>query len=1128
MESENFMGENTEINFSFVNALLSKLKSPNNEEREKAEEKLKTIHYDIRLFQCLFDIAFNDDLNISNEIKIQSILLIKNLIRMDVNLRKKAFDLSSSDVEIERTTIYNSCKEILSFSKQKIISLLYAANVSNNSVLQQLKEVTLLICDKLYPDKWEEINSLFKSFFEMKPTIENFTNLNFFDVTLFMLGLFYSILKQFSKKKFTPTKNKFYPYKDTYLNFFVPYYESFITTFTANIQSFRDVTLTAKCLQCMLTMDKIITKLLDVCYFQSDFHKEEKLLYMVKLLMDRTYSVLKQIEALNDKTLKNILHHNIYKIIKCASQLQTFNPIIFYKDLKEYINVLMIIIANCEVFKENTAKVAFFALYKVMNSTTYKEAIPATDEDKSEIDYSFAKTPQKKKSHNAPQGALLLTSPTKYRNFENELKMANKCYMECFKEKNLINLIDNLINKCPFVYKKETDNMEIEILSEFDEEQARYSYEVFSTNLMSFQVLYKGVLDAIIINFTGIAMKYIKEALNKLYSSDTNNPNYLLMDSIFNLINLLPSHYKNKIISINDMIDSSKYISYMETHISKSDLILKRYILTLSKWSLILISNEIIFQYFNNLILFVSNINNNYILIESCLCMKTILDAIDMQMCNTKENINTNINKETFLILLKTKIDWGNLLAKVTNILCTLIPRIESSELIVALVKFFTSLILKSHYQNNGKILNVITNSKLMDIVLNCKDEFTENVYIKMYESLVYSYGHSFEICQMALQYAENLLRKSVNANTLSYILLVVKKAKETEENKKMFFTFLKNNFNLFTTTTSQSLLNLLISILGEIVILDVLDVNDITNIIDLLTGKYAASYETFKNLVPQIKNKEKSNIAPSLISNIKLIASDLYDSKSIILKNMHTILLFYNVEKKINLSTQYREFFKIAFAESKIIYENSISAPEYVSELTRMITRLSLYNFELFQEVLSQFLSENNITVDFYFDNFLNILCNNFYSNYGDLNLLLLCKILPLLNYEFLVRNEKIIYDEFLDKLRTYVYRREMNHMELSQLNEASKEEDKDLKKSDAMLLRFDYFLMSRIDNIISDRMENLELKDDLRDFDLPSIFIESLKRTCASRGVTIEQYIENLQYGKEKLKQILMSTMT
>ena len=102
------------------------------------------------------------------------------------------------------------------------------------------------------------------------------------------------------------------------------------------------------------------------------------------------------------------------------------------------------------------------------------------------------------------------------------------------------------------------------------------------------------------------------------------------------------------------------------------------------------------------------------------------------------------------------------------------------------------------------------------------------------------------------------------------------------------------------------------------------------------------------------------------------------------------------------------------------------------------------------------------------------------------------------------------------------------MNHMELSQLNEASKEEDKDLKKSDAMLLRFDYFLMSRIDNIISDRMENLELKDDLRDFDLPSIFIESLKRTCASRGVTIEQYIENLQYGKEKLKQILMSTMT
>lgn len=1126
MENENFLGENVEINFSFVNALLSKLKSPNNEEREKAEQKLKNIHYDIRLHQCLFDIAFNDDLNSPNEIKIQSILLIKNLLRMDLNLRKKAFDLASTENEIEMTTIYNSFKEILSFSKQKIISILYAANISNNSVLQQLKEVTLLICDKLYPDKWEEINALFKSFFEMKPSVENFSNLNFFNITLFMLVLFYSILKQYSKKKFTPTKNKFYPYKDIYLNFFVPYYECFIGTFTANIQNFRDVALTAKCLECMLIMDKIITKLLDVCYFQSDFHKDEKLLYMVKLLMDRTYSILKQIEALNDKSLKNILHHNIYKIIKCASQLQTFNPIIFYKDLKEYINVLMIIIANCEVFKENTTKVAFFALYKVINSTTYKETLPSTEEDKNEIGYSSTKTPQKKKLSSTPQGSMLLTSPTKYRNFETELKMSHDCYMECFKEKNVINLIDNLINKCPFVYKREIDNMEIEILSEFDEDQGRYSYEVFSTNLMTFQALYKGVLDAIIINFTGVAMKYIKEALNKLYSSDSNNTTYLLMDSIFNLINLLPSHYKNKVISINDMIDSSKYISYMETHISKSDLILKRYILTLNKWSLILISNETIFQYFNNLILFVSNINNNYILIESCLCMKTILDAIDKQMGNTRENINTNINKDTFLVLLKTKIDWGDLLVKVTNILCSLIPRIESSELIVALVKFFTSLILKSHYQNNGKILNVITSSKLMDIVLNCKDEFTENVYIKMYESLVYAFGSSFEICQMALQYAENLLRKSVNVNTLSYILFVVKRAKETEEIKIKFFNFLKNNFNLFTTTTSQSLLNILIPILGEIVILDVLDVNDITNIIDLLTGKYAASYETLQNLIPQIKSKG-NNIAPSLISNAKIIASDLYDSKSIILKNMHTILLFYNVKKKINLSVQYREFFKIAFAESKIIYENSLNAPEYVSELTRMITRLSLYNFELFQETLSQFLSENNITVDFYFDNFLKILCNNFYSNYGDLNLLFLCKILPLLNYEFLVRNEKIIYDEFLDKLKTYAYRRKMNQMQLNQLNEAAKEEEKDQKKNDVALIGFDYFQISRTENIMSDRLQNLELIDDLRNFDLPSIFIESLKLTCGSRGVTIEQYIENLQYGKEKLKDILRSTM-
>ena len=202
--------------------------------------------------------------------------------------------------------------------------------------------------------------------------------------------------------------------------------------------------------------------------------------------------------------------------------------------------------------------------------------------------------------------------------------------------------------------------------------------------------------------------------------------------------------------------------------ISKSELILKRYIITLSRWSYILISNETIFKYIDNLVLFIQNINDNYILIQSCLCLKTILDSIDSIMKDTWINsINTSINKQHFKELLQTKVNWTNLFNLVTYMLSTLIPVIQSPELLVALIKLFTSLIQKSEYQNGHEMLKLLKNSKLAELTLNCKDEFRENVFSDMFKNIVAYFDKEPEVIKMAIEFGQsNFFKNATHNNT--------------------------------------------------------------------------------------------------------------------------------------------------------------------------------------------------------------------------------------------------------------------------------------------------------------------------------------------------------------------------
>ena len=95
---------------------------------------------------------------------------------------------------------------------------------------------------------------------------------------------------------------------------------------------------------------------------------------------------------------------------------------------------------------------------------------------------------------------------------------------------------------------------------------------------------------------------------------------------------------------------------------------LRGYIVSLSKWSILLISNEDIIKYINNLSNLLSNTKNVYILLESCLCLKNILKNIDVLMVKN-ESINTYTSKDNLINTIKSKIDWSNLFCKVTEIM---------------------------------------------------------------------------------------------------------------------------------------------------------------------------------------------------------------------------------------------------------------------------------------------------------------------------------------------------------------------------------------------------------------------------------------------------------------------------
>ena len=743
-----------EITSKWIFELLPKLLTIENNERQKAEKVLDQYVYEPSLYQNLIEIGLYNNTISENE-KLQIFILLRKLIKDNLLFNK----LSSTPLKMKTAYEENSSKIELIVDNLKIHlkSYLNKGDFSQN-YNKIIRDIVCLISVKYFPYKWKELNSYYIEFFEFDPN--KALSIKYFEVALYISNMFYTTMKNFDQKN--KYNANFEEFKTYFTNAYMRYYNNIKNLFVTHPNGIINDNVNEKCFKLMAKNDKILILLIRFNFSINNFKKESITINLTNILVERIKNLLMMFERIKVKTFKNILEQNIFKVLEHIVIIIQKDPIIFCFHIDQIISILSTMLKNCNLFQCDTTKVVLFNLSKILSIQIYKENIELNLESFSqrknteEINYV---TPRKTKNnfYNNNNNIIKtplhsITSPSKYKNLNKELSKANELYNKSMSKENVLQLIECLINKVPFVYKNETEDTEIEILSHFQEDKSS-NRDTFSTDTMTFESLKQYFLEQLIINFTDIIMNFVSENLKSLYNTKNENQmNYYTLASFINIVNTIPNLYKKNIIAITEMIDVFKYLSFIEKYVMKSEIMLRAYIVALSKWSVLLISNEDIIKYINNLNNLLSNTKNVYILLESCLCLKNILKNIDILMVR-HESINTYTNKDNLINTIKSKIDWANLFCKVTEIMNYILPKIESTELLVALIQFFTSLIEKCHVQNENNIINTIKNSKLVEIMTNSKNEFTEEIYRGMFQKLILNFHTSNKILILIYYY---------------------------------------------------------------------------------------------------------------------------------------------------------------------------------------------------------------------------------------------------------------------------------------------------------------------------------------------------------------------------------------
>ena len=1111
INSNPILSNSSEISSSFILELLPILLSNKDKERALAEKSLEQYYYNPCLYQNLIEISLYNT-NITDNERMQVFILLRKLLK-DQLLENKA---STTPIKMKNIFEENSEKIeiIINNLKLHLRSYLNKGDFSQN-YNKIIKDIVCLISNKYFPYKWKELNSYYIEFFEFDPN--KALSIKYFDVAMYISDMFYTTMKNFdSKNKYNPNYEEF---KTRFTNSFMKYYNIIKDLFVHHPNGIINDNVNQKCFKLMKKNDKILILLIRLNFSINNFHKDIKIIELVNILIVRIRDLLIMFEKLKIKSYKNILEQNIFKILEHTVMIIQKDPIIFCYHIDQLISILSQMLKNCNLFQRDTTKVILFNLSKINSTIIYKENVELNMENlsqrKSEENYV---TPRKVKSQSQNNQTPIhsITSPSKYKNLNKELLKANELYVKSMSNANVLSLLECFINKIPYIYKNENEDTEIEILSHFQEDKSS-NRDTFSTDTMTFESLKQYFLDQLIINFTDIIMKFVSDNLKALYSlKDQNKMDFYMVSSFLNIVNSIPNLYQKGIISITKMIDIPQYLSFIEKYAPNNELMLRSYIISLSKWSILLISNEDIIKYINNLTNLLSNTKNVYILLESCLCLQNILKNIDYLMVR-HANINTITNTDSLINTIKTKIDWGNLFCKVTEIMNIILPKIESSELLVALIDFFTSLIEKCHVQNDGNIINTIKNSKLIQLMTSFKDEFTEEIYRGMFQKLIINFHKSNTILEICLYYVENRIRQRPSFENFNLLLYVLSKSENNEENKKLIIEFIKRNYNLFTTSFNFNISTVVSDILTQILLYQIFSESEIQKIIKLVMNNYIKTKDKFiyfyeimlnsGNNLNKINNKSNNDINND--KEIMKKIDEFCEYKSSLLEVLKTSLLIYTNIIKKDITNIFENILNYIFDEIKMCsvlkHKNSILSPSkfnnfnspFILLLLELMTRLCLYNPTNFQKYLNNYIISNKINVTDYIVDILNMMIETLSFIQRGINVLFISTMITWLGFSFLNNNYMLIFDLVLSRIT----------------------EKKALNNEDSFMSKNKY-----VDSIRKQKIENNEML--LNVYDIKTNFVQAVSITCKNAGVDINYWINNLQLNnirKGKLKEIL-----
>ena len=1098
-----------DITSNLIFELLPKLLNNEKTERERAEKIINQNVYNPLLYKELIEIGLYNDTISENE-RLQIFILLRKLIKDNLLYNK----LASTPLKMKTAFDENLDKIELIIDNLKIHlkSYLNKGDFTQN-YNKIIRDIVCIISGKYFPYKWVELNSYYKEFFEFDPN--KALSVKYFEVALYISNMFYTTMKNFdSKNKYNANFEEF---KICFTNSYMKYYNNIKDLFVHHPNGIINDNVNEKCFKLMAKNDKILILLIRFNFSINNFKKDSITIELVNILIERIKNLLMMFEKIKVKSFKSILEQNIFKVLEHIVMIIQKDPIIFCFHIDQIIQILSAMLKNCNLFQCDTTKVVLFNLSKILSITIYKENIELNIETfsqrKNTEEISYV-TPRKPKGCHAQSNNIIKTplhsiaSPSKYKNLNKELSKANELYIKSMSKENVISLLECLINKIPFIYKNENEDTEIEILSHFQEDKSS-NRDTFSTDTMTFESLKQNFLDQLIINFTDIIMQFVSDNLKSLYIiKNENDMNFYTVSSFLNVVNTIPNLYKKNIISITEMIDVPKYINFIEKYVTKSEIMLREYIVSLSKWSILLISNEDIIKYINNLNNLLSNTKNVYILLESCLCLKNILKNIDLLMVKN-ESINTYTSKNNLINTIKSKIDWANLFCKVTEIMNYILPRIESTELLVALIQFFTSLIEKCHVQNEGNIINTIKNSKLVEMMTNSKDEFTEEIYRGMFQKLIITFHSSNKILEICLFFVENRIRQKPNFENINLLLYIISKSDNSEDNKKLIIEFIKRNYNLFTTKFNFNISTIISNILTQILLYQVLPEEEIIKIINLTINNYMSTKDKFLQFYEFMLNSDKIKVTEKISDENDIIKKieDFSDYKSSLLDVLKiALLIFSNAQKDI--TDNFGEILMVILEEIKMVINlkkkhSILSSSKYrnfndnfINLLLDIMARLCLYNPKNFQNVLNNFINKNKLNSEEYIIDIMNIMIETLNFIQRGINVLFISTMITWFGFNFLNNNSNLIFDLVISRIT-----------------------EKKATINDELFLGKNKYE----DSLRKQKIENNEAL--LQIYDIKTNFVQAVNMTCKNRAVDTILWINNIKINdmrKKKLKNI------